>query len=272
VREVVISRFGPPSVLRMRERADPEPAAGQIRVRVAAAGINFADIYYRMGLSPDVPPLPAVPGFEVAGTVDAIGPGVMTFAIGDRVIAITKFGGYTDALVIPAARVFRLPAGMSMEEGAALPVAYLTAYHAICVLGNIRAGQRVLIHSAAGAVGIAAIQVAKMIGAETFGTAGRAKLDEVRRLGVDHAIASDDDFEEEVRQLTRGRGVHLVLDPLGSRSWKAGYRLLAPTGRLCILGSTELMRHHQRRWLPSVLFALLSTPLWPPLRLMSRAR
>jgi len=268
MREIVISRFGPPSVLRVRERHDPQPGPGEIRVRVAAAGINFADLYSRMGLYPDMPPLPAVPGFEVAGRVDAVGSGVTSFATGERVIAVTKFGGYTDALVVPAARALRLPARMSMEEGAALPVAYLTAYHAMCVIGNLRAGERVLIHSAAGGVGTAAIQLAKMIGAEIFGTTGSAKLSDVRRLGVDHAIASDGDVEREVRRLTAGRGVHLILDPLGSRSWKTGYRLLAPTGRLCILGASEIANNRRRRSVPTALLALIKAPRWHPLRLM----
>src|SRR5262249_10556181 len=152
-----IPRFGAPEVLELRESPDPAPGKGELRIRVRAAGVNFADLMGRMGLYPDAPPLPFVPGYEVAGTVDALGEGVSERAIGDRVIGMPRFGGYTDVLVVPVDQTAPMPEAMSFEEGAGLPVVYLTAHHAMLFTGNLREGSTVLIYSAAGGVGLAAI-------------------------------------------------------------------------------------------------------------------
>src|SRR5438046_4479583 len=129
MRQVWITRRGPPEVLQVREAPDPKPGPGEVAVRVRAAGINFADLMARVGLYPDAPPPPCVVGYEVAGTVDVLGEGVTSLALGDRVAAMPKFGGYTDLLVAPAAQLLRMPAKMTFEDGAALPVVYLTAHH-----------------------------------------------------------------------------------------------------------------------------------------------
>jgi NADPH:quinone reductase-like Zn-dependent oxidoreductase len=270
MRQVVIPRYGPPEVLEVRESPDPEPGAGEVRVRVGAAGINFADIAARMGLYPDAPPLPMVVGYEVAGKVDKAGPGA-AFKPGDDVIAMTRFGGYSDVVVAPSATVLPRPAKMSVEEGAALPVVYLTAWHAMVVMGNLRKGERVLIHSAGGGVGTAAIQIARWIGAETFGTASAAKHAELKKLGLDHAIDyTKDDFETAVRDLTGGKGVQLVLDPVGGKSWKKGYKLLAPTGRMCVFGYSEMTRGRKTRSILKIAKELATIPKWGPLGLMDR--
>jgi NADPH:quinone reductase-like Zn-dependent oxidoreductase len=269
VRQVVIPRYGPPEVLTVREGPDPTPGPGEVRVRVGAAGINFADVAARMGLYPDAPPLPAVMGYEVAGRIDALGAGVSEFAVSEEVLAMTRFGGYSDVVCVPTATVLKRPAGMSVEEGAAMPVVYLTAWHCMVVMGNLRKGERVLIHSAGGGVGTAAIQVAKIVGAETFGTASAGKHEALAKLGLDHAIDyTREDFEERVRALTGGKGVHLVLDPVGGKSWKKGYRLLAPTGRLCAFGYSEMTAGRTRRSILKVLKELATLPRWSPLALM----
>lgn len=277
MKQVVIPRYGPPEVLEVRETRDPEPGPGEVRIRVAAAGINFADIAARMGLYPDAPPLPMVVGYEVAGRIDRLGPGVAAggagFAEGDEVLAMTRFGGYSEEVVVPTVTVLKRPPGMSADEGAALPVVYLTAWFAMVIMGNLRRGQRVLIHSAGGGVGTAAIQIAKIVGAETFGTASAAKHEALRKMGLDHAIDyTKEDFEARVRELTGGKGVHLVLDPVGGKSWKKGYRLLAPTGRLCCFGYSEMSRGRTRRSIPKILKEMATLPSWGPLGLMDKNR
>src|SRR5580700_10005201 len=138
MRQVWITRTGPLEVLQVREAPDPEPKAGEVIVRVRAAGINFADLMARMGLYPDAPKLPCVVGYEVAGTVDRVGEGVSGFAEGDRVFGMPRFGGYTDTIALPSEQVYPVPAKMSFEEAAALPVVYMTAHHMMLFTGNLR--------------------------------------------------------------------------------------------------------------------------------------
>ncbi len=273
MRQVVIPKYGPPEVLAVREAPDPEPKAGEVRVRVGAAGINFADIAARMGLYPDAPKLPMVVGYEVAGKVEKVGPGVAAVREGDDVLAMTHFGGYSDVVCVPEGMVVPRPAGMSVEEGAALPVTYLTAYHAMIQVGALKSGERVLIHSAGGGVGTAAIQLAKIVGAETYGTASGAKHETLKKLGLDHAIDyTKVDFEAAVRDLTGGKGVHMVLDPVGGESWKKGYRLLAPTGRLCCFGFSEMSRGRTKRSILKVAWEFLTMPRFSPIPLMNDNR
>jgi NADPH:quinone reductase-like Zn-dependent oxidoreductase len=209
-----------------------------VRIRVEASGVNFADIMGRLGIYPDLPPMPVVPGYEVAGRIDALGAGVDAGWAGRDVFAVTRFGGYADVVCVPLAQVFSRPADMSALEGAAIPINYLTAWQLVVVMGGLKRDETVLIHSAGGGVGIAATQIAKHIGARVIGTASAAKHAELRALGVDHLIDyRTEDFETRAREITGGRGVELILDPVGGESWKKGYRLLAPTGRLGMFGS-----------------------------------
>src|SRR5579863_8987998 len=177
MRQVFISKAGPPEVLEVRESADPDAGEGQLRVRVRAAGINFADLAARVGLYPDAPPIPCVVGYEVAGVIDQVGAGVSGFGAGDRVLAMPRFGGYTDTLVVPSAQVYKMPAQMSFEEAAALPVVYLTAHHAMLFTGNLAPKSRVLIHSVAGGVGLAALELARARGCTVLGTCSPGKFD-----------------------------------------------------------------------------------------------
>src|ERR1700737_4342816 len=167
----VIPKHGGPGVLEVQERPDPELDPGQVRIAVAAAGVNFADVMARLGLYPDAPKLPLVVGYEVAGMVDAVGRGVTRVREGDRVIALTRFGGYATSVVVPAAFAFAARAALSDAEAAALPVNYLTALIALYRIANITAGETVLIHGAGGGVGIAALQLARLRRAVLIGTA-----------------------------------------------------------------------------------------------------
>ncbi len=204
MRQIWISKAGPPEVLVVKEAPDPQPAAG---VRVEASGVNFADVLGRLGLYPDLPRIPVVPGYEIAGCVVAVGGGVESSWIGRDVFALTRFGGYADVVCVPQAQVFTRPPGMSAQEGASIPVNYLTAWQLMLVMGGLKPSETVLIHSAGGGVGIAATQIAKYIGARVIGTASAAKHGELRALGVDHLIDyRTEDFEARARQITGGHG------------------------------------------------------------------
>lgn len=271
MQRIWIPRFGPPEALELREERDPLPGPGEVRIRAEAAGVNFADVMGRMGLYPDLPPLPVVPGYEVAGRVDAVGPGTFPDWVGRDVVAMTRFGGYSDVVCVPERQAFTRPEGLSAELGAALPVNYLTAYQLIEGMGGLRAGDTILIHSAGGGVGIAAIQLARRIGARIIGTASAGKHDALREMGVEHCIDSrSEDFEKRVRDLCGGRGVELVLDAVGAESFRKSYRCLAPTGRLGMFGLSAAAPDKRRRPLPALRAGLSTWRLrWGPLGLMN---
>ena len=260
MRQIWITKFGPPEVLAVKEAHDPVPEAGELRIRVAASGVNFADVVGRLGLYPDLPPIPVVPGYEVSGRVDAVGSGVAADWVGRDVLAMTRFGGYADVVCVPVNQVFVSPPGMSALEAAAIPVNYFTAWQLVVVMGALKRGETMLVHSAGGGVGIAATQIAKHIGARVIGTASAAKHAELRALGVDELIDyRSEDFEARTRQITQGRGVELILDAIGGDSFKKGYRLLAPTGRLGMFGISSAVTGKERNLL-SMLSLLVKTP------------
>lgn len=274
MRSVVITKNGGPEVLKVEERPDPGVGPGEIRIAVKAAGINFADLMARTGVYPDAPPVPSVVGYEVAGEVESVGSGVEDYAIGDRVIAGTRFGGYSELVTVePEGQVLRLPDSLSFEQGAAVPVNYATAYAGFVLMGGLREGDRALIHAAAGGVGIAAIQIAKHIGAEVFGTASAAKHDAIRAQGIDHAIDyRTQDFAEEVMRLTGGEGVDVVMDAVGPTSFKKSYSVLRPGGRLVMFGLSEIQTGEKRDILAAlkgvVRMPLATMPWWKSLQVM----
>lgn len=261
-------------VLQVLERPDPAVGPGEVRIAVKAAGVNFADTMARLGLYPDAPKPPCVMGYEVAGTVESVGEGVSAHAVGDRVIAGTRFGGQAELVTVPEIQVLPLPERLSFEQGAAFPVNYGTAYAALIVVGSLREGNRVLIHAAAGGVGIAATQIARNAGAEIFGTASPGKHDAIRDQGVKHAIDyRNQDFEAEAMSLTNGEGVDLIIDALGPTSFRKDYRLLRPGGRLVMYGiseaSTETGRDIPRMLKSLAKMPLATIPWWKSLALMN---
>ena len=242
MRAVVITKHGDLSVLQVRELPDPPPpAAGQVRIAVRAAGVNFADHLARVGLYPAAPKPPAVVGYEVAGTVEAVGDGVDPALVGTRVFAGTRFGGYAEIVNVQAADVVPLLDALSLEQGAAIPVNYATAWAALHGYGSLQPGERVLIHAAAGGVGIAAIQLAKAAGAEVHGTASPGKHQRLAELGVDRAI----DYRRDGwwKGLPR---YDIVLDALGGTSLKRSYGLLRPGGRLVAYGFSAMQQGDKR--------------------------
>ena len=213
-------------------------------------------------------------GYEVAGEVESVGEGVTDWKAGDRVMAGTRFGGQAELVTVPADQVLPLPERLSFEQGAAFPVNYGTAYAALVVMGSLREGNRVLIHAAAGGVGIAATQIARNARAEIFGTASPSKHDAIREQGVFHPIDYRSlDFEAEVMRLTDGEGVDLVIDALGPTSFRKDYRLLRPGGRLVMYGLSEATKEGKRS-LPAALRSLIrmptaTMPWWKSLTMMN---
>src|SRR3954464_5268797 len=249
MRQMVIPRHGGPEVFEVRDAPEPVPGDGEVRIRVRAAGVNFADILARIGLYPDAPKPPVVVGYEVAGIVDAAGPDVTMLHEGDRVVALTRFGGYSDSVVVPVSQAFRFPDDLSDAEAAAVPVTYLTAAIALYRMAALTAGETVLVHNAGGGLGIAATQLANLRRTTVTGTASAAKHDALRRFGVEHAIDyRHADVEAEVKRLTRGRGVDVVLDPIGGGSFGASYRMLATLGRLIMLGISSMSGEGRSAW------------------------
>jgi len=273
VRALVITRHGPPDVLEVQERPDPSPGAGQVRIRVRAAGINFADLMARVGLYPDAPKVPCVVGYEVAGEIDGLGEGVEGVEVGRRVLAGTRFGGYAERAVVGASDLVALPDDWSFAEGAALPVNYATAYAGLLRYGGLAAGEKVLIQAAAGGVGIAATQIAKIAGAEVFGTASPAKHDAIRGFGVDHPVDyRTHDVVDEVRRIAGSKQpIDLALDAIGGRSFRQSFSLLAPGGRLVCFGASEVQAG-ERRSRARALRVLAQMPRFNPLRLMTESK
>jgi NADPH:quinone reductase-like Zn-dependent oxidoreductase len=274
VKALVQTGTGGYEVLQVQERPDPPVGPGEVRIAVKAAGINFADTMARLGLYPDAPKPPCVMGYEVAGTVESVGEGVGTHAVGDRVVAGSRFGGQAELVTVPEVQVLPLAERLSFEQGAAIPVNYGTAYAALIVMGSLREGNRVLIHAAAGGVGIAATQIARNVGAEIFGTASPGKHDAIRAQGVTHPIDyRNEDFEAETMRITGGEGVDLIIDALGPTSFRKDYRLLRPGGRLVMYGLSEAASETGRD-IPAMLKSLAKMPLatipwWKSLALMN---
>ncbi len=272
MRQVWITKVGGPEVLKVKEAPDPQAKSGEVRIRVKACGINFADLLARQGLYPDAPKLPTVVGYEVAGIVDQVGRGVTEFKEGDRVGAITRFGGYSDTVVVPKEFIFPLPAGLGFETAAAIPVNYLTAWLMLVSQGNVQKGDKVLIHAVAGGVGQAALQICRWKQAMVFGTASASKHARLKELGVAHCIDyHHEDFEEKIKQLTDGRGVEIVLDAVGGESYRKSYRCLSTLGKLMMFGISSFSTG-ERRSLVSAVKGLLAMPSFKPIALMNSNR
>ncbi len=255
MRAVVITKHGGPGVLQVQERPDPTLGPGEVRIDVAAAGINFADVMARLGFYPDAPKTPCVVGYEVAGTVLELGEGAASsdrpLSIGQRVVAGTDFGGYASQVVVPADGVLPLPDGLSFEQGAAIPVNYGTAWMGLLGFGSLRAGERVLIQAAAGGVGIAATQVAKRQGAEVYGTASPGKHARISELGVDHPLDyTKPGWERGLPQFD------VIMDAIVGASFRRSYELLGGGGRLIAFGASAVVSGERRNPISAVKTAL----------------
>jgi NADPH:quinone reductase-like Zn-dependent oxidoreductase len=267
VRCVVVREHGGLDRLLHEDRPVPEPGPGEARVRVAAAALNHLDIWVRRGVPGHPFPLPMIPGCDLSGTVDAVGPGVRGLEKGAPVVAApgiscgscaacargedhlcrhygilgeTRDGGCTEYAVVPAVNLLPAPAGVPLDRAAAIPLVFLTAWHMVVERARVRPGDEVLVHAAGSGVSSAAIQIAKLLGARVLATVGAAaKVEKARALGADEVIVyRDADFAAEVRRLTGKRGVDVVIDHVGPDTFDRSVRSLARGGRLVMCGST----------------------------------
>jgi putative PIG3 family NAD(P)H quinone oxidoreductase len=239
MRAICIREPGGPEVLELRELPDPLPGPGEIRVKVHATALNRADLLQRRGLYPAPPDSPAdIPGLEFAGVVEVLGPRASRFKVGDKVMGVVGGGAYAERLVLHERAAVRSPAGMDLTQAAAIPEAYFTAFDALILQAGLRSGERLLIHAVGSGVGTAAVQVARLIGARTLGTArSEEKLRKAQRLGLETAIvAREPKFAEEVKKATGGAGVDVVLDLVGGAYLEENVRALAPRGRQVVVG------------------------------------
>jgi NADPH2:quinone reductase len=238
MKAMVCERFGGPEVLAEREVADPpQPGAGEIQVRIEARGVQYVDVLMLAGKYQFRPEPPFIPGGEAAGHVVAVGSGVTEFAVGDAVMSRHTLGACAERGNAKAVLCDKVPAGLSMAQAGVFRGAYSTAYHALLQRGRMQAGEWVLVHGAAGGIGIAAIQVAKAFGAKVIATAStESKRQACLQEGADHAIDYRGGFIDQVKELTGGRGVDIVYDPIGDKVAEDSLRCLAWCGRLLILG------------------------------------
>ncbi|HEU5060505.1 MAG TPA: zinc-binding dehydrogenase [Kofleriaceae bacterium] len=242
----------------------PDEGAAQVSVATRAIGIDLADLLVRLGAAADGPPLPGALGLELSGVVTRAGGGLRA---GDPVMGVTGGGAWADEVVAPAARFVKLPAGWSFEQGAAFPVSYLYAFELLWVMGSARPGTRVLVHGAAGPVGQAVAQVGRALGCELVGTAAREKHALVESLGV--VPVDPAGFAARVRRLTGGRGVDLVLDPVGGDHWRESYEALAPGGRLVAYGPHPPVAAARARPLLRMVTSFLRAPRYSLLDLLA---
>jgi synaptic vesicle membrane protein VAT-1 len=243
MKQVVTTKRGDPTVLKLVEAPDPIPGVGEVAIEVEAAGVNFADLLGRMGLYPDAPKLPAVFGYEVAGRIHSVGPGVEGWVEGSEVLAMTRFGGYASRVVVPTGQLVLRTTELPAQEAAALPVNGLTAWFILEEMARVREGDRVLVHSAAGGVGLMALDLLRWRKAYAVGTASPEKHGFLRARGYDAVVSSREDFLEALRH---GDGFDLILDPLGGPAWAQNLALLRPGGRLACYGWSRLAKGTRR--------------------------
>ena len=272
MRQVVTTANGGVEVLKVQEAPDPTPVKSEVVVQVKAAGLNFADILARQGLYPDGPKKPCVMGYEVAGVIEAAGEDVDEQLVGQAVMAMTRFRGQAEKVAVPANQLFAKPESLSFEQAAAVPTNYLTAYALLHVMGSLHAGESVLIHNAGGGVGLAAIDIARKIGATTYGTASPGKHEFLRERGLDHPIDyRNQDWLPVLQQLTDGRGVDLVIDPIGGSHWRKSYAALRHTGRLGMFGVSKASANGLKGKL-KLIKAAVQMPRFHPLGLLNKNR
>ena len=238
MKAVRVHAHGGPEVLSVDDVPVPEPGPGQARVKIAAAGVNFIDIYHRKGLYRGQ--LPLTLGQEAAGTVDALGDGVTEVQIGDRVVYASVQGSDAEYAVVPAARLVPIPSGVSFEQAAAAMLQGLTAHYLATSTFPLKPGDTALVHAAAGGVGHLLVQIAKLRGARVIGTASTSKLELARTAGADEVIDyTKEDFEAEVKRLTGGQGLPVVYDSVGATTFDKSLRCLRPRGYMVLYGQSS---------------------------------
>jgi NADPH2:quinone reductase len=238
MKALLCTHFGPPEELAFREAAMPVPGAGEILIRAAYCGVNFPDSLIIQNKYQMKPPLPFSPGGELAGRVEKLGPGVRGFSVGDRVAALTNWGAFAEYAVASARQTTLVPAAMDLKTASVFTLAYGTSHHALVQRAQVQPGERVLILGAAGGVGLAAVEIAKACGAHVIAAASSAKkLELARAHGADELVNyATDDLKAAVKNLTGGRGVDVVFDPVGDRLADPAFRSIGWGGRYLVIG------------------------------------
>jgi NADPH:quinone reductase-like Zn-dependent oxidoreductase len=277
MQHVLVRRAGGTGSLLVEDAPDPTPSSDEVCVEVRASGVNFADLVVRMGLYGSAKKYagwPIVPGFEVSGTVQSVGANVKQYRVGERVVGVTRFGGYASRICLPEGQIRPLPATLDFAQGAAFPVAFLTAWYALDELSRLRPGRIVLVHSAAGGVGSALVVLAKRAGCRVIAVVGSAhKVSAVEALGADVVI--DKSREELWPAVERAapEGCHVVLDANGSETLRQSYAHLRPTGRVVVYGFHSLLRRGSDRLnVFRALVGLLKVPRFNPYEMVDKNR
>ncbi len=269
VQQIVITRHGGPEVLHVRETAEPQLKSGDVLIDVKYSGINFADILMRMGLYPSAPKPPFTPGYEVSGIISKVGSTENNDLLGKPVAALTNFGGYASKVAVKKDRLIALPDGMDLAQMAAMPVVYLTSYVMLFLQAHLQKDEWVLIHNIGGGVGLAAVDLSRIIGANIIGTASAGKHDRLVEKGIHQLIDyNTEDFVARVKDITEGQGVDVIIDPIGGDNLKKSYKALGTFGRLVAFGFSKSADGPRRRIL-HLLKEYTKTPKFSPVKLMS---
>jgi len=268
-----IHKAGSPSNLKLVEEDFPIPASSEVTIEVKAIGLNFADLFAIQGLYSATPKGSFVPGLEYSGVVINKGTDVTDFELNDKVMGVIGFGAYTTFLNIDHQYVQKLPDEWTFEEGAAFTVQSLTAYYALIELANIKTNDTVLVHSAAGGVGIYANRIAKKFNTYTIGSVGsNAKVVFLKEEGYNDVIVRDKNFKEKLKKSLDGKNLNIVLESIGGKIFQDSFDLLSPTGRIIIYGGAQFMSHQSRPSYPKLLYQFLTRPRVDPLSLSDTNR
>tara|TARA_B110000008_G_C16952822_1_gene557017 strand:- start:269 stop:1291 length:1023 start_codon:yes stop_codon:yes gene_type:complete len=266
---IVYTRIGGPDSIEIINEKLEQAVENEVKVRVYRAGINFADLMMRQGLYGSNPEFPFTPGYEVSGIITEMGDDVENLKIGDRVIAMTGFGGYAEEVIVSSNRIIPMPNNMSFDQAAAMPVTYGTAYHMLVHLGGIKDGDSILIHHAAGGVGTAAAQICKSFGAKIIiGTASKSKKEFVESMGMYFVDRDSEDFVKVCKKLTNGKGVHQAIDPVAGKHLMKSYNSLRNGGKLHCFGASSAVPKEKRSMM-AALRMMINTPKFNPIKMMN---
>ena len=273
MRRVLIRKPGGHAALEIVDEADPSPGTGQFRVRVRAAGINYADTIVREGYYQAAKGLyPITPGFEYAGIIDGIGPGATGFKSGDRVFGFTRFGGYSSVQIAAANQLRRMPPEWDFPECAALPAVQLTAYHGLFKVAKVSAGENVLVHSAAGGVGTALLQQARIAGLRPIGVVGSSiKINVAKSFGAEDVAVRGPNMWKDIDRAAPN-GIDSIFDANGVSTLKPGYSRLRFGGRLVVYGFADMFSRGGRPSLPRLAYNWLRMPRFSPLEMTGSNR
>jgi NADPH:quinone reductase-like Zn-dependent oxidoreductase len=265
---IIISRRGGPDVLTLVDEPMPQPGRDQVRLRVRATGVAFADVLMREGLYPHTPPYPFAPGYDVVGEIDAVGTDV-SLSIGQRVAAMTVRGGYARYVLVPADDCVPVPDGVDSASAVSVVLNYLTAYQMLHRVAAVTEGSRILVHGAAGGAGSALVELAALAGCTIYGTASNAKHELLTRLGALPIDYRNEDFVARIRELT-GTGVDAVFDPIGGRNWRRSFATLRPSGVMVCYGISATTSGGRRDYW-NILRVLIGMPRYTPLSLLGKS-